>query len=106
MSYKADHVEFRKFLNSPMLAAAVMRVAIGIKERAEMSAPVGGPGDPHRGRYKASFEIRLHRHGGATKDRVEAIVKNTSPEAVFVEWGTMGDEPYHTLLKAAVEGRL
>jgi hypothetical protein len=78
-----------------------------IKNRAEVLAPVGSPAEPdeHAGRYKASFSVEVHTRGGATHDRAEAIVKNDSPEAVYVEFGDRGREPYHTLLRAAVEAR-
>jgi hypothetical protein len=45
-------------------------------------------------------------NGGATSDRVEAVVYNDAPEAVQVEYGHRGAEPYHTLLRAAAEMRL
>jgi len=105
-SYTPDHEGFGRFLNSDMLKRAVEDVAHEIEIHAIAIAPVGPPNDPHAGRYKASFVTRSHTHGGAKHDRVEAIVSNVSPEAQFVEFGTEGREPYHTLLRAATETRI
>jgi hypothetical protein len=91
-------------LNAQFMVRHMHRVGDAIQRRAEAIAPVGPPTDPHAGRYKASFHVRSHTHGGATHDRAEAIVWNDSPEALFVEYGSAGDEPYHTMLRAAVEG--
>jgi hypothetical protein len=102
--YTPSEIGMREFLNSEILMRVVDRVGEGIMVRAIAMAPVGDPSeDEHPGRYKASFRMRSHRFGGATNDRVEAIVYNDSPEAVQVEFGHRGREPYHTLLRAASE---
>jgi hypothetical protein len=102
--YNPDHAGMAAFLQSDMLMRVVEHVADGIVAHAIATAPVGDPAeDPHAGRYKASFHVRSHRSGGATNDRVEAVVYNDSPEAVAVEFGHRGAEPYHTLLRAAIE---
>lgn len=104
--YNPDHAGMAAFLESEFLMRVVEHAARQIMERAIVMAPVGSPlGDEHAGRYKASFHIRTQRHGGATGDRVEAIVYNDSPEAKYVEYGHRGLEPYHTLLRAARELR-
>lgn len=104
--YNPDHTGMGLLLESAMLMRVVERVAEGIMAHAIATAPVGDPSeDEHAGRYKASFHIRTHVNGGATGDRVEAIVYNDSPEAVAVEYGHRGAEPYHTLLRAALEAR-
>lgn len=104
--YNPDHVGMGLLLESDMLMRVVERVAEGIMTHAIASAPVGDPAeDEHAGRYKASFNIRTSYHGGATGDRVEAVVYNDSPEAASVEYGHRGAEPYHTLLRAALEAR-
>lgn len=102
--YTPDHAGMDEFLNSDILLRVVEDRARAIKTYAEATAPVGLVNDPHPGRYKASFTMRSHTHGGAKNDRAEAIVSNIAPEAIFVEFGTHGREPYHTLLRAAVEG--
>ena len=102
--YTPSEVGMREFLNSEMLMRVVERTGEQIMVRAIAAAPVGDPSeDEHPGRYKASFHLHSHRYGGATGDRVEAIVYNDSPEAVQVEYGHRGREPYHTLLRAASE---
>lgn len=104
--YTPDQVGMREFLNSEMLMRVVEHTARQIMERAIVMAPIGSPlSDEHAGRYKASFHMRSHRFGGATGDRVEAIVYNDAPEAKYVEFGHRGAEPYHTLLRAAHELR-
>jgi hypothetical protein len=96
-----------RFLNSVGMLGVVKHYGDKIKDRAEALAPVGSPWEPdeHAGRYKASFSVEVHTLGGATHDRAEAIVSNDSPEAVYVEFGERGGEPYHTLLRAAMEAR-
>lgn len=104
--YNPDHHGIAEFLNSHGMLNLVEHVAGQIRDRAVATAPVGDPReDEHAGRYKASFHIRSHYHGGATNDRAEAIVYNDSPEALEVEFGHRGREPYHTLLRAADEVR-
>ena len=105
--YNPDHLGMGLLLESEILMRVVERVAQDIMGRAIAMAPVGDPSeDEHPGRYKASFHIRTHVNGGATSDRVEAVVYNDAPEAVQVEYGHRGAEPYHTLLRAAAEMRL
>lgn len=104
--YTPNEVGMREFLNSDLLMHVVEHAALQIMLRATVFSPIGSPlGDEHAGRYKASFHMRSHRFGGATSDRVEAIVYNDSPEAKYVEFGHRGAEPYHTLLRAAHELR-
>ena len=102
--YTPNHAGMLVLLNSDMLMDVVEHTARQIMGRAIAMAPVGDPiEDEHVGRYKASFHMTSHIFGGATGDRAEAIVYNDSPEAVQVEYGHRGSEPYHTLLRAAGE---
>jgi hypothetical protein len=105
--YNPDHVGITRFLNSEGMQRVVKHYADRIRDRAETIAPVGSPWEPdeHAGRYKASFSVRVHTFAGATHDRAEAVVSNDAPEAVYVEYGNRGREPYHTLLRAAIESR-
>ena len=107
MSYNPNHEGIRRFLNSEGMQRVVKHYADKIKDRAEEIAPVGSPWEPdeHAGRYKASFSVEVHTLGGATNDRAEAIVRNDAPEAIHVEYGHRGREPYHTLLRAAMEAK-
>lgn len=101
-TFTPNHAGVGEMLNSDFMQDAMRLVAEEIKVRAEALAPVGQPPDsPHPGRYKASFHVRVHAHGGATADRAEAIVYNDSPEALYVEYASYGKEPYRTLAMAA-----
>lgn len=100
--FNPDHAGVGRMLRAPFMERAMRERAELIRARAETMAPVSkDPDDPHRGRYKASFHVRSHSHGGATKDRAEAIVYNDSPEAFWVEFGHRGREPESVLRQAA-----
>ncbi len=99
-TYHPDHRGIGEMLNAGFMEGTVLIFAHGIEAIAVATAPVGEH-DAHPGRYKASFHVKSHRYGGATNDRAEAIVYNDAPEAVFVEYGHHGREPYHTLANAA-----
>jgi hypothetical protein len=104
--YTPDQIGMIEFLNSDFMIRVVEHVGTKIMHRAMATAPVGDPVlDEHPGRYASSFMIETHRLGGATSDRAEAIVSNYSAEAKYVEYGHRGREPYHTLLRAAMEER-
>jgi len=107
--YTPNHVGIGEFLNSGMMEDMISRIADLIRDRAVSLSPVGDPGPPdrdwHPGRYLASWHVRVHRFGGATNDRIEAVVYNDSPEAFWVEYGHRGREPYYTLRRAAHEVR-
>ena len=104
--YKLDHRGMGEMLRAPFMQEAMRVRAEEIKLRAEVIAPVGDAtkGDKHPGRYKASFHVRVHDRGGATKDRAEAVVYNDSPEALYVEYAHYGEEPYRVLARAAFGG--
>jgi hypothetical protein len=87
-------------LNSEDMRVAMEVFANEIKLRAEIIAPVDMK-SKHPGRYKASFHVRSHLHGGATNDRAEAVVYNDAPEAFYVEFAHWGREPEHILVRAA-----
>jgi hypothetical protein len=102
--YNADYTAVGAFLNSDMLLRVVETVAEEIKGIAIAMSPVGSlaEGDEHPGLYIASWKTRSQLYGGATHDRAEAIVYNDSPDALYVEFGSYGREPYHVLLRAAM----
>ncbi|GGU62902.1 HK97 gp10 family phage protein [Streptomyces lavendofoliae] len=93
-----------QLLRSDMVLAEMVRRAHVIKSTAESIAPVGGPGDPHRGLYKASFYVRSNRRGGRRRDRAVAVVGNTAPYGAHVEYGTEKVRAQHVLLRAAQSG--
>lgn len=99
--FKMSKVGVGKLLRSPMVEAEMKRRAEVIKSVAESIAPVGGPGDPHSGTYKDSFEVTSTRRGGRNRDRATATVRNTAPWARWVEYGTERVPAHHVLLRAA-----
>ena len=100
--YTPNRLGMDEFLNSQELLDAMITVAEEIKGIAMSMAPIGSitDGDEHPGLYLASFHIRSHRMGGVKHDRAEAIVYNDSPDAVWVEYGHHGREPYHVMRRA------
>jgi hypothetical protein len=107
-SYNPDHTGVGAFLESDDLLRVVESVAELIRARAISMAPVGtmAEQDDHPGLYISSFRTKSQRFSGATGDRVEAVVYNDAIDAVWVEFGHHGREPFHVLLRAAVEVRL
>lgn len=95
-----------EMLNADFMVAEMERRAKMIEEWAFDRAPVysGRGKDDHRGRYKASFSSGAFPHGGVHGDRAEGWVENTAPEALYVEYGNRGREPYHLMLRALYEG--
>jgi len=103
--YKLDYKGVGLMLNSESMRQSMERVAYEIKARAEAIAPVSDyRWNKTRGRYKASFHVTSRRYGGVKNDRASARVYNSAPEAVWVEFGNRGGEPYHVLARAAFAG--
>lgn len=94
--FDASYVGIGRLLRSEMVGKTLLEKAEQVKSRAEDLAPVGQDGDPHAGRYKNSFETGL----GEKRGRVEAVVRNTSPEAIRVEKGNSKITGYHVLMRA------
>lgn len=94
--FDASFVGINRLLRSRMVGESLLARAELVKDRAVGLAPVGGDDDPHAGRYRDSFETGLgERHG-----RAEAVVRNTSPEAIRVEKGNSKITGYHVLMRA------
>ncbi|MGW0312013.1 HK97 gp10 family phage protein [Streptomyces flavidovirens] len=93
-----------KLLRSRMIQADMLHRAEQIEAAAQAIAPVGGPGDPHRGRYKASFYVTTTARGGRRRDRATATVGNSAYYARWVEYGTERVPAHHVLLRAARAG--
>ena len=73
-AYNSDHSGMAELLQSEMLMRVVEYYADDIMNRAIAMAPVGDPAeDEHPGRYKASFHVRSHRYGGATRDVLRTV---------------------------------
>jgi hypothetical protein len=99
-----NNVGVGELLRSPMVEAEMLRRAELIKSIAESIAPIGGPGDPHPGIYKASFHATSTSRGGLRRDRATATVANTAYYARWVEYGTDKVRAHHVLLRAAMAG--
>jgi hypothetical protein len=93
-----------QLLRSQGLRLELVRRAERIRAAAEAAAPVGGPGDPHPGLYRASFGVESTTRGGLRDDRAAAAVYNTAPYAAEVEYGNGRTEAHHTLARAAQAG--
>lgn len=96
-SYNPDHQGMREFLNSPGMMHLVVRVAERIMTRAISLSPV------ETGEYISHWRLRSHRFGGIHNDRCEAIVFNDARDAIWVEYGHPGREPYYVLTRASRE---
>jgi hypothetical protein len=96
-----------ELMRSPEMEAEMVRRGEKVFDLAVARAPVAHEGQ-HPGRYKESFHLEHGAEGmpGAVKldDRAWCEVYNDAPEALYVEYGDKGAEPYHVLLKALVEG--
>jgi hypothetical protein len=104
-SFDASYAGIGKMIRSDYMLAEMMRRGRKVMEEAIATAPVGKTkNDKHSGRYKASFELRGTHHGGWSRNRAMATVANTAPEAIYVEYGNPGSEPYHTMLNALLKG--
>lgn len=95
-----------QLLNSPEIAAEMLRRAEVIKGVAEAISPVGGPGDPHPGQYKLSWYAKVERKpiGRSRKKRAVGVVGNRAYYARWVEYGTERVRAHHVLLRAAQAG--
>lgn len=102
-----DYTAIGELLRTPEMEAEMVRRGAAIMTAAIETAPVAKEGT-HRGRYKESFRLDHGRAGlpGATTlgDRAWCMVINDAPEALYVEFGHRGREPYRTLLKAMIAG--
>ena len=104
--YKMRSRGVGQLLNSPGVQAEMLRRAEVIKSVAESLSPVGGPGDPHPGDYKAAWYARVQRKavGRSGKKRPVGVVGNGAYYARWVEYGTERVHAHHVLLRAAQAG--
>jgi len=104
--FKMSNRGVGQMLNSPMIAAEMLRRAEVIKGVAESISPVGGPGDPHPGQYKQSWYAKVERKavGRSRKKRPVGVVGNKAYYARWVEFGTEKVHAHHVLLRAAQAG--
>jgi hypothetical protein len=106
-SFSSSYEGIHEMLNMPEMFALMQSHADKVRALAEASAPVGSPAEPdsHSGRYKAGFHTAVFPDHGAKHDRPEGYVINDTPDAFWVEYGTAGREPYHTLHRAVTEAK-
>jgi hypothetical protein len=103
--FEASYSGIGEMIRSDYMLAEMLRRGANVMAVAIATAPVGDPPtDDHSGRYKASFELHGENFGGFRHNRAEALVVNYAPEALYVEYGNRGKEPYHTMLNALLEG--
>jgi hypothetical protein len=96
--FEASYSGISRLLKSPLITEALLKKAEEVKAHAEDISPVGIDPDTHPGRYKGAFHTRTGYN--TRRSRVEAVVYNDAPEAVFVEYGTSTNDAHHTLLRA------
>jgi hypothetical protein len=102
--FKMSRKGVGELLRSEMVRADMVRRAELIKSAAEAIAPVGGPSDPHPGRYKESFYVRSRTRGGKRRNRATATVGNRAYYARWIEYGSERVTAHHVLLRAAQAG--
>ncbi|MEV7840180.1 HK97 gp10 family phage protein [Streptomyces albidoflavus] len=102
--FKMSRKGVGQLLRSPMIRAEMERRAALIEAVAVSISPVGGPGDPSPGQYKASWSTTSTTRGGRNRDRATATVRNSSYYARWVEYGTERVPAHHVLLRAARAG--
>jgi hypothetical protein len=87
----------RELLQSPEMAAEMVRRAERAKIYAEGIAPV------RSGEFASSFYVRASRQGGVHNDRACAWLGNDDPSAVSIELGTSDTPAHRTLRRAMLE---
>jgi hypothetical protein len=99
-TYRLDRAAFEEhLLNAPFMVAHMKELADGMQAAAEAIAPVD-ESSGHPGRYRDSFQVESGAHGGKHDNRAYAILWNTAPEALAVEFGTENNDAHHTLAAA------
>lgn len=95
--FSASFMGIGQMLRSEMVGAELEKRAEEVASRARDIAPVSATTD-HPGRYKASFHVRMGLN--RRRSRVEAVIYNDAPEALFVEKGTVNNPAYNVLTRA------
>lgn len=93
--FKPSYSGIGKLLRSERMQAEMRRRAELIAARAEATAP------EETGEYKASFEVESGVKSGKTR-RAYGRVRNTSPHALYVEFGG-GNTPRHRTIAKAID---
>lgn len=97
--FNASFEGIGEMLNESWMEAEMLRRAEAGRGQAVLDSPVYLQG-PHPGRYRDSFQVSSGKHGGQKKDRAWARLENTSPEALWVEVGSVNNPAHHVLARA------
>jgi hypothetical protein len=101
-SFKANYRGIGEMLSSPQMQAAMHSKAEKIATAAEAMAPVGPVNDPHRGDYKAGFEVSSGVRSTPSR-RAYGRVENNVPHAASVEFGNAKGSPAQHVLGRALD---
>jgi hypothetical protein len=103
--FHASYEGIGEMLRMPEILANLRERMQRAKDLAEERSPVGDPRrDPHAGQYKESWYIEETLHGGARHDRAQVILGNSSPQAVYNEYGNRNTPARHIAWNAVIEG--
>lgn len=98
IKYKANYAGIGEMLVSEFLQAEMHERILRAKELAEAIAPVYEAGS-HPGRYKGAFVVEYGVRDGK-EPRAYGRLRNVSPEALAVEFGTANNPAHHVLVRA------
>lgn len=96
--YRLDPASFRhNLLNAEFMVEHMRKRA---EEGHTYAKSVAPDAPPYGEGYIASFEVEAGRDGGVHHDRAFGVLRNTSPHARYVEFGTENNRAHHVLLAA------
>ncbi|MGZ4621459.1 MAG: hypothetical protein ACXVGF_04780 [Blastococcus sp.] len=97
--FNPSYVGLGELLASPEMQAHMRSRADKIRDAAEAISPIGPENDPHRGEYKASWEVDSGVRDTPTR-RAYARVTNPVDYAASVEFGNGRMQGQYTLTRA------
>jgi hypothetical protein len=86
MTFNPSYTGLGELLTSPEMQAAMLAKVEKAKNYAEALSPVGPPDDPHRGQYRASWEVESGVREQPSR-RAYGRLTNTADYAASVEFG-------------------
>lgn len=101
-NFNPSYVGLGELLISPEMQAAMHEKARKIAEAAAASSPVGDEHDPHRGEYRASWEVHSGIREEPTRRAVGRVV-NDRDYAAAVEFGTSRGQQGQYVLTRAID---
>lgn len=99
MSFNPSYTGLGELLVSPEMQAAMREKAQKAADYAEAMSPVGPEGDPHRGEYRASWEVESGVREEPSR-RAYGRVTNTTDYAASVEFGNSHMDGQYVLTRA------